>query len=71
MTHIKKYIDSLQDTVGVHYVNFRLQLLEKVWEEYNAVRDQLQFIHLKPSGFTPSQAKPSQSKPSQSSNSVC
>jgi len=41
MTHIKKYIDSFQDTVDVHDVNFRLQL-EKVWEEYNAAQDQLE-----------------------------
>jgi hypothetical protein len=41
MTHIKKYIDSLPDTVDMHDVNVRLQLLEKVWEEYNAVQDQL------------------------------
>jgi hypothetical protein len=38
MTHIKKYIDSLQDTVDMYDVNFRLQLLAKVWEEYNAVQ---------------------------------
>jgi len=43
MTHIKKYIDSLPDTVDVHDVNVRLQLLEKVWEEYNAVQDQLEY----------------------------
>ena len=42
MTHIKKYIHSLPDTVDVHDVNVRLQLLEKVWEEYNAVQDQLE-----------------------------
>ena len=28
MTHIKKYIDSLLDTVGMHDVNVGLQLLE-------------------------------------------
>jgi len=39
MTHIKKYINSLPDTVDMHDVNGRLQLLEKVWEEYNAVHD--------------------------------
>ena len=43
MMHIKKYIDSLLDTVDVHDVNVRLQLLEKVWEEYNAVQDQLEY----------------------------
>jgi hypothetical protein len=43
MTHLKKYIDSLQDTVDVHDANVRLQLLEKVWEEYNAVQDQLEY----------------------------
>jgi len=41
MTHVKKYIDSLQDTVDTHDANVRLQLLEKVREEYNAVQDQL------------------------------
>jgi len=41
--HIKKYIHSLPDTVDVHVVNVRLQLLEKVWEEYNAVQDQLEY----------------------------
>jgi len=30
MTHIKKYIDSLPDTVDMHDVNVRLHLLEKV-----------------------------------------
>ena len=43
MMQIKKYIDSLPDTVDVHDVNVRLQLLEKVWEEYNAVQDQLEY----------------------------
>jgi len=43
MTPIKKYIDSLQDTVDVHDVNVRLQLLEKVWEEYNTLQDQLEY----------------------------
>jgi DNA repair ATPase RecN len=43
MTHIKKYIDSLQDTVDMHDVNVRLQLLEKVWKEYNTVQDQLEY----------------------------
>jgi len=43
MTHIKKYIDSLPDTVDTHDVNVRLQLLEKVWEEYSAVQHQLQY----------------------------
>jgi hypothetical protein len=41
MTHIKKYVDNLPETVDMHDVNGRLQLLEKVWEEYNAVQDQL------------------------------
>ena len=36
MTHIKKYIDSLLD------VNVRLHLLERVWEEYNALQDHLE-----------------------------
>jgi hypothetical protein len=43
MTNIKKYINILPDTVDVHDVNVRLQLLEKVWEEYNAVQDQLEY----------------------------
>jgi len=43
MTHIKKYVDSLPETVDMHDVNVRLQLLEKVWEEYNAVQDQLEY----------------------------
>jgi len=42
MTHIKKYIDSLPDTVDMHDVNVRLQLLEKTWEEYNAVQNQME-----------------------------
>jgi hypothetical protein len=42
MTNIKKYVDSLPETVDRHGVNVRLQLLEKVWEEYNAVQDQLE-----------------------------
>jgi chromosome segregation ATPase len=42
MTNIKKYIDSLPETADRHNVNVRLQLLEKVWEEYNAVQDQLE-----------------------------
>ena len=33
----------MPDTVDVHVVNVRLQLLEKVWEEYNAVQDQLEY----------------------------
>jgi hypothetical protein len=41
MMHIKKYIDSLQDTVDVDDVNVRLQLLEKLWKEYSVVEDQL------------------------------
>jgi hypothetical protein len=43
MTHIKKYVDSFQDTVDVHDVYFRLHLLEKVWEECNAAKDQLEY----------------------------
>jgi len=43
MTHIKKYVDSLPETVDVHDVNVRQQLLEKMWEEYNAVQDQLEY----------------------------
>jgi len=43
MTHIKKYTYSLPDTVDMHEVNVRLQLLDKVWEEYNAVQDQLEY----------------------------
>jgi hypothetical protein len=43
MRHIKKYIDSLLDTVDMHDINVRLQLLEKVWEEFNAVQDQLEY----------------------------
>jgi len=43
MTHVKKYIDSLQDSVDMHDVNVRLQLLEKAWEEYSAVQDQLEY----------------------------
>ena len=42
MTHIKKYVDSLPETVDMHDVNVRLQL-EKVWEEYNTVQDQLEY----------------------------
>jgi len=41
--HIKKYIDSLVGTVDMRDVNVRLQLLEKVWEEYNDVQDQLEY----------------------------
>jgi len=43
MTHIKKNIDSLPDTVDMHDVNVRLQSLEKVWEDYSAVQDQLEY----------------------------
>ena len=45
MTHIKKYvyIEGLPDTVDMHDVYVRLQLLEKVWEEYSAVQDQLEY----------------------------
>jgi len=39
MTHIKKCVDSLPETVDMRDVNVRVQLLEKVWEEYNAVQD--------------------------------
>jgi hypothetical protein len=41
--HIKKYIDSLVGAVDMRDVNVRLQLLEKVWEEYNDVQDQLEY----------------------------
>jgi hypothetical protein len=34
---------SLPDTVDIHDVNVRLQLLEKLWEEYNSVQDQLEY----------------------------
>ena len=43
MTHRKKYVDSLPETVDMHDVNVRLRLLEKMWEEYSAVQDQLQY----------------------------
>ena len=43
MTHIKKYTESLPDTVDIHDVNVRLQMLEEVWEEYNTVQDQLEY----------------------------
>ena len=43
MTHIKKYIDSLLGTVDMHDVNVRIHLLEKAWEEYKAVQDQLEY----------------------------
>ena len=43
ITHIKKYIDSLQESVDLHCVNVRLQVSEKVWEEYNAAQDQLEY----------------------------
>ena len=43
MAHIKKYIDNLPDTVDMHDVNVRLQLLENVREDYNAVQDQLEY----------------------------
>jgi len=33
----------LPDTVDMHDATVRLQLLEKVWEEYNAVQDQLEY----------------------------
>jgi hypothetical protein len=41
MTRIKKCIDGLQDTVDMRDVNVRLHKLEKLWEEYSAVQDQL------------------------------
>ena len=43
MTNIKKYIDSLPDIVDMLDVNVRLQLLEKAWDEYNAVQYQLEY----------------------------
>jgi polyribonucleotide nucleotidyltransferase len=43
VTQIKKYVDNLQENVDVHTVNFWLQLLEKVWEVYNAVQDQVEY----------------------------
>ena len=43
MMHIERYIDSLPDTVDMHDINVRIQLLEKAWEEYSAVQDQLQY----------------------------
>ena len=33
----------MQDSVDVRNVNVRLQLLGKLWEEYNAVQDQLEY----------------------------
>ena len=39
--HISR--DTSQDTVDVHDVNVRLQLLGKLWEEYNTVQDQLEY----------------------------
>ena len=33
----------MQDTVDVQDVNVKLQLLEKVWEEYTAVQVQLEY----------------------------
>jgi len=42
VAHIKKYIESLPDTVDMYDVNVRLQLMEKMWDEYNAVQDQLE-----------------------------
>ena len=33
----------MPDTVDMHDVHVRLQLLGKVWEEYNAVQDQLEY----------------------------
>jgi hypothetical protein len=43
VTQIKEYIDNLHENVDVHNVNVRLQLSEKVWEEYNTVQDQLEY----------------------------
>ena len=39
MMHIKKYIDNLPYTVDMHDITVRLQLLERVWEEYSATQD--------------------------------
>ena len=33
----------MPDTADMHDVNVRLQLLGKVWEEYSAVQDQLEY----------------------------
>jgi hypothetical protein len=38
VTQIKKYFDNLQENVDVHNANFRLQLLEKAWEEWMLYR---------------------------------
>jgi hypothetical protein len=43
VTQNKKYFDNLQEYVDVHNVNVRLQLVQKVWEEKNAVQNQLQY----------------------------
>ena len=43
MTPIKKYIDNLPYTVDMHDITVRLQLLERVWEEYSATQDQLEY----------------------------
>jgi hypothetical protein len=43
MMHITKYIDNLPYTVDMHDITVRLQLLERVWEEYNATQDQLEY----------------------------
>jgi hypothetical protein len=48
MTNIKKYIDILPDAVDMHDVNVRLRSLEKVWEEYNVVQDQLEYDYETP-----------------------
>ena len=42
MTHIKNYIDNFADIVDMHDLNVRLQLLEKVWADYNTVQHQLE-----------------------------
>jgi len=43
MTHIKKHFDSFPDIVDMRNANVRLRLLKKVWEEYIAVQDQLEY----------------------------
>jgi len=39
MAHIKNTSTVCKNNVDLHDVNVRLQLLEKVWEEHNAVQD--------------------------------
>jgi hypothetical protein len=36
-------LPTFQENVDVHNVNVRLKLLGKVWKEYNAVQDQLEY----------------------------